>query len=144
MMEQRVHERASSSAGSTVNNHPRRLIYDDHVFVFIEHVEWDLLRSRTQRGTRKDFDFDDVSGNDSLCSPHQPFADAHVPLLDQLLYPSPAEIGKARCEIEVEATACVLRRYRESTQDSLRGRKSSVRFRTGLCLHDSHRSKAQK
>ena len=54
MMEQRVHQGASSGAGSCVNNHSRRLIHHDHIFVFVEHVKRDLFWSRPQRGTGKD------------------------------------------------------------------------------------------
>ena len=95
MMEQRVHQGASSGAGPCVNHHSRRLIHHDHILVFVEHVEWNLFWSRSQRRARNDFDVDDIAGHDALRSPRQPFADAHAPLIDELLNASAAEIGKA-------------------------------------------------
>ncbi len=78
-----------------MNHHSRGLIHHDHILVFVEHVQWDLFRSRSHRRTRENFDVDDIAGHHPLRSPGQPFADVNTALIDQLLNASAAEIGKA-------------------------------------------------
>ncbi len=144
MMEQRVHEGALRGAGARVHEHSRVLIHHDHILIFVEYVDGYFFRSRSQRRARQDLDIDEVAGHDTLRSPRQTFANADAALVDQLLNASAAQIGKARGKVEIQTAARIFRGCGKTAQGHLLFRRPSPGTRTGLCLHPSRQSAAQR
>jgi hypothetical protein len=109
VMEQSVDERASRRPGSGVNDHSRRLIHGDDVFVLVEHVNWYLFGRSPQWRAGQNFNFYRVACHHQLRPACQAFADTNTALVDQFLNASAAEVRKARSEVEVETAAGILR-----------------------------------
>src|ERR1700676_108788 len=118
-MEQSVDERASRRAGPGVNDHSRRLIHRDDVFILVEHINRYLFRPSPQWWTRQNFNFYNVACHDALRPAGEAFAHTDTALVDQFLNASAAEFRKARREVEVETAAHILRRRRKPAQHNV-------------------------
>ena len=119
IMEQRVHQRAFRGSGARVHHHARRLIHHGHVFILVQHVQGDLLRSGSQRRSRQHLDVDHVAGHHPLRAPYQPAAQSNPPFVDQFLNARAADVGKTRGEIEVQAAAGIFRRRGKAAHNGL-------------------------
>ena len=108
-MEQRVDQRASRRPGSGVNDHSRRLIHRDDVFVLVEHVNRYLFRRSSQWRAGQNFNFYNVACHDPMRPAGETLAHTDAALVDQFLNASAAEVRKARGKVEVETAAGILR-----------------------------------
>src|ERR1700730_18466033 len=115
-MEQSVDERASRRPGPCMNDHSRRLIHRDDVFVLVEHVNRYLFRPSSQWRAGQNFNFYRVACPDALRPACETLAHTNAALVDQFLNASAAELRKARGKVEVETAAHILRRRGKPAQ----------------------------
>src|SRR5712692_11367806 len=90
-----------------MHGHPCRLVHHQEVFILIEDLEGNGFGQGFERGSRNDFDFDGLARRDTMGAPRCASADAHPPLVNQLLDARAAELGQALGKEEVQSPPCI-------------------------------------
>jgi hypothetical protein len=103
VVQKRIDQRAGVIAVCRMDNHPRRLVHDQNISIFVHHGQGDVLRRQIGRRGPAKFNMDSFSGTHLMAGPHAFPVDENPPATDRLLYLGPRGILNMTGQKEIKA-----------------------------------------
>ncbi len=103
VVEQGVYDGAVRVTGRGMHDHAAFLVDDDHVFIFIQDVQGDILRLGFRRFRLRNADGDGITAGGGVFRLGGRAVDQHVPAFDQVLNPGAGKLRKVGGKVLVQA-----------------------------------------
>jgi hypothetical protein len=126
-VEEGVHEGAGSDSGPGVDHEARGLVDHEEEGVLMDYGQGNRLGCRLRLRDLRDQDLDPLPGANARRGSDRLALEEDVTLLDQGLYPGPAEIREARGEVAIDPLAPRRLLDREAEETSVLRRQRLAR-----------------